>query len=152
MGNTAKAYGYRDDPKVPPFRDDKPIIVFDGHCALCSGWVRFVIRHDPKGLFRFVPAQSPLGAALYRHYGLDDTDYETNILIEDGLPRFKLDGSIRMASLLGAPWSMAESLRALPQGLQRRLYDLVARNRLRLFGRLDTCHMPDPADRGRFLA
>ena len=85
-------YSYRADPSVPAFPDDKPIIVFDGHCALCSAWAQFVLRHDRARRYRLLPAQTPLGTALYAHYGLshrkavgpDPFDYETNLLIEDG--------------------------------------------------------------------
>lgn len=143
---------YRDDPAVPAFLDDRPVIVFDGHCALCTGWVRFVLRHDRARRFRFLPAQSALGRALYVHYGLDPEDYETNILLEDGLPRFRMDGSLRMAEILGPPWRLARILRLLPSFVQDALYGLVARNRLRIAGRLESCHRPDPADADRFLA
>ncbi|MEK1925368.1 MAG: DCC1-like thiol-disulfide oxidoreductase family protein, partial [Rhizobium giardinii] len=64
------AYSYRSDPAVPAFADDQSIIVFDGECIFCSGWVNFVLRHDKQGRYRFLTAQSPLGEALYRHYGL----------------------------------------------------------------------------------
>lgn len=147
-----RPYGYRADPAVPDFPDDRPIIVYDGHCALCTGWVRFVIRHDRAGRFRLLAAQSPLGQALYRHYGLDATAFETNILIADGLPWFKLVGSVRMARGLGFPWSLAGLLGLLPRRLGERLYDGVARNRFRLFGRHAACHRPDPAEAWRFLA
>jgi predicted DCC family thiol-disulfide oxidoreductase YuxK len=78
-------YSYRRDGAVPAFPDDRPIIVFDGFCALCSGWARFVLRHDRRALFRLLPAQSALGHALYVHYGLDPVDYETNILLAHGV-------------------------------------------------------------------
>jgi predicted DCC family thiol-disulfide oxidoreductase YuxK len=145
-------YGYRSDPNVPGFPDDKPIIVFDGHCALCSGWVQFIVRHDPKGVYRFVAAQSPLGQALYAHYGLDTKDFETNLLIRDGRQYAKMDGSLRMAAGLGFPWTLANGMRILPRIAQDALYDLVARNRFRLFGRTEACHRPDPAHADRFVA
>jgi predicted DCC family thiol-disulfide oxidoreductase YuxK len=65
------AYSYRNDPGVPKFPDDRPIIVFDGYCVLCSGWVSFILRHDRRATYRLLPAQSPVGHALYVHYGLD---------------------------------------------------------------------------------
>src|ERR1700731_2089391 len=89
-------YSYRRDSRVPTFADDRPIILFDGYCALCSGWVRFVLRHDRAAAFRLLPAQTVLGAALYRHYGLDAEDYQTNILIADGRAFFKSESAIRM--------------------------------------------------------
>ena len=137
------AYSYRDDPAVPAFPDDRPIIVFDGHCVFCSGWARAVLKYDRRGVFRLLPAQTPLGEALYRHYGLDPADYESNILIENGVARFKADGSIRMAQLLGGLWKSALVFRLLPRSVADALYGLVARNRLKLFGRSDVCFIPD---------
>lgn len=146
-----EAYSYRSDPAVPPFQDDRPIIVFDGHCALCSGWARFVLRHDRQGLYRLLPAQTPLGEALYRHYGLDPVDYETNLLVQDGRLYVKSDGSIRMFEGLGAPWSWMPVLRIIPTGFRDRLYSVLARNRLKWFGRREFCLMPQPGFEDRFL-
>lgn len=137
-----EAGSYRADPAVPAFPDDKPIIVFDGQCVFCSAWARLVLRYDRKGVFRLLPAQTALGTALYRHYGLDPVDYETNILIENGLARFKADGSIRMAQLLGFPWSLARVFRLLPGAVADRLYDLVAKSRYRIFGQSEVCYVP----------
>jgi predicted DCC family thiol-disulfide oxidoreductase YuxK len=145
-------YSYREDTAVPPFADDKPIIIFDGYCALCSGWASFVLRHDRIGKYRLLSAQSPLGYALYVHYGLDPLDYETNILIADGVAWFKSEGSIRMAEGLGFPWSLAGVFRVLPMRWRDRLYETLARNRLKWFGKRETCYLPDPALADRFLA
>ena len=86
---------------MPGFADDKPIIIFDGKCVLCSRWARFVLRHDRRRRFRLLAAQTPLGAALYEHYGLDPISYETNILLEDGRAWLKSEGTIRMFERLG---------------------------------------------------
>jgi predicted DCC family thiol-disulfide oxidoreductase YuxK len=142
-------YSYRDDPAVPRFADDKPLIVFDGLCALCSGSAAFVLRHDGQALFRLLPAQSPLGHALYIHYGLDPQNYETMILIQDGVARLRSEAAILIAQGLGFPWSLAAIFRVIPLGLRDRLYMLVARNRIRWFGARTSCYRPDPrfADR-----
>ena len=145
-------YDYRGDSSIPAFPDDRPIIVFDGHCALCSGWVSFVLRHDRAAAFRLLPAQTALGAALYRHYRLDPKDYETNILIADGDAFFKSESAIRMLERLGTPWSAARVLRLLPVLLRDRLYDIVARNRLRWFGRREACLISAPRYEDRFLS
>ena len=100
-------FSYRDDPSVPAFPDDRAIIVFDGNCVLCSAFARFVVRYDRTQRFRLLPAQSPLGAAIYSHYNLHPTDYETNLLIENGRAWLKSEGSIRMFEGLGFPWSLA---------------------------------------------
>src|ERR1700740_16600 len=145
-------YSYRDAAAVPAFPDDRPIIIFDGYCALCTGWAQFVLRHDSQGRYRLLSAESPLGRALYVHYGLDPEDYETNILITDGIAWFKSEGSIRMAEGLGFPWSVAAVVRVLPLAWRDRLYECLARNRLRLFGKRETCFRPDPRFADRFLA
>jgi predicted DCC family thiol-disulfide oxidoreductase YuxK len=145
-------YSYRSDPAVPAFADDRPVIVFDGHCVLCSGGAQFVLRHDAQGRYRLLAAQTPLGDALYRHFGLSSTDYETMILVEDGVAVVKGDAVIRIAQGLGLPWSLAVVLRVLPRSWRDGLYGILARNRLRVFGRSETCYMPDPRYADRFLA
>ena len=100
-------YSYRNDPTVPAFEDDRPIIVFDGHCVLCSRFARFVLRHDRRAVFRLMAAQSPLGQALYRHYRLDPVNFETNLLIDGGRAWSQSAGTIRMFVKLGFPWTLA---------------------------------------------
>src|ERR1044072_9045392 len=107
-------YTPRADPSFPPSAENKPVIIFDGYCALCSGWASFVLHHDAAARYRLLSAQSPLGRALYIHYGLDPQDYETNILIAGGGAWFKSEGSIRVAEGLGLPWSLAGVFRGLP--------------------------------------
>jgi predicted DCC family thiol-disulfide oxidoreductase YuxK len=146
-----RAYGYRQDPSVPAFPDDRPIIVFDGHCVLCSRFAQFVLRHDRRAVFRLMAAQTPIGQALYRHLHLDPVQFETNVLLEDGQAWFKSAGTIRMFERLGFPWSLCGVLRAVPRPLLDRLYNLIARNRLRWFGSRSICFLADPAHRDRFI-
>ena len=77
-------YSYREDRAIPSFSDEGPIFVFDGQCVFCSGWVKFSLKHDKSGKYRFMTAQSKVGSALYRHYGLDDRDFKTNLFLQDG--------------------------------------------------------------------
>jgi predicted DCC family thiol-disulfide oxidoreductase YuxK len=147
----AGAYSYRSDAAVPAFPDDRPIVIFDGNCVLCSAFVQLILRRDRRRRFRLMAAQTPLGAALYAHYGLFADDYQTNILLENGRIWLKSDGSIRIFMGLGFPWSMAILGKVLPRSLRDRLYDIVARNRLHWFGRRATCFLPEPQDADRFL-
>jgi predicted DCC family thiol-disulfide oxidoreductase YuxK len=147
-----EAFSYRADRSVPPFPDDKAIIIFDGKCVLCSRWARFVLRHDHRRRFRLLAAQTSLGVALYEHYGLDPVSFETNILLEDGRAWLKSEGTIRMFERLGLPWSLMTVARVVPRALRDRLYNVVARNRLRWFGSREVCFLPDPADADRFVA
>lgn len=142
---------YRQDPSVPAFPDDKPIIIFDGLCVLCSGFARFILKTDHRGRYRLLAAQSPLGTALYRHYGLRGEDYESNILLAEGGIWLRSEGSIRMFQGLGFPWSLAGLARLVPATARDALYDLVARNRLRWFGKREMCFVPDPAHADRLL-
>lgn len=148
---TQPAFSYRSDPAVPRFPDDRPILIFDGHCVLCSRLVQFILTHDRARRFRLVPAQAPIGQALYRHFGLDPTELETNILLEDGRAWFKAEGSIRVFEHLGLPWSLVAIGRVLPARWQRGIYETIAKNRLRWFGARDVCFLPDPAEADRFL-
>ena len=145
-------YSYRTDPAVPAFADDRPVIVFDGHCSLCSGWARFVLRHDRKGRYRLLPAQTTLGHAIYVHHGLDPVDYETNLLLQDGRLFVKSEGTIRMFEGLGPPWSLAAVLRVLPLSWREALYGVMARNRLKWFGRREVCYLGETGWQDRFLA
>ena len=144
-------YSYRQDSAVPLFADDKPIIIFDGLCVLCSTSAAFVLRHDKAGVFRLLAAQSPLGTALYAHYGLDQQDYETMILVAGGVAFFKSEAAIRIAKGLGLPWSLAVVFRVVPLALRDRIYAWVARNRLKWFGKRDSCYLPEPRHADRFL-
>jgi predicted DCC family thiol-disulfide oxidoreductase YuxK len=146
------AYSYRDDPAVPRFPDDRPVIIFDGECVLCSGSAQFVLRHDRRRVYRFLAAQTPLGRALYAHYGLDTRDYETMMLIADGIATFKSEAVIRIGEGLRFPWSLAAVFRIIPRPWRDRLYAVLARNRLRILGRRERCYLPAAADADRFLA
>jgi predicted DCC family thiol-disulfide oxidoreductase YuxK len=148
---SGEAYSYRQDASVPAFADDRAIVIFDGKCVMCSRLVQLILRRDTRFRFRLLAAQSPLGAALYRHYGLDALDYETNILIENGLPKFKSDASIRILEQIGLPWSMAKVGWLLPRPIRDWFYDIIARNRLRWFGAREACYVPQPEDASRFL-
>jgi predicted DCC family thiol-disulfide oxidoreductase YuxK len=145
------SYSFRDDPSVPSFPDDRPIIVFDGDCVFCSASVRFILWADKHRRFRLMTARSVTGAALYRHFGRDPVRYETNILLADGQAWFESSASIRIFEILGFPWSLMRFFWLVPGSLRDRLYRVVARNRLRWFGVRDACFVPDPAQMDRFL-
>ena len=133
------SYSWRTDPSVPAFPDDKPVIVFDGICVLCSGFVRFVATRDPNAKFRFIAAQSPLGTALYRHLRLDAVNYESNLLIADGKVSAKMEAFRGIMWRLGRGWRAASAIGLLPGWVADGVYDVVARNRCRVFGRYDRC-------------
>jgi len=134
-------YIYRQDPAVPAVRDDRPLVLFDGDCALCSGSARKILKHDRAGSIRLAPTQSPLGRALLVHYGVDPDDPYTMLLIQDGVARQRSDGVLGIAALLPSPYRLAVLARVVPRGVRDRLYDFIARRRRRFPG-ATWCAMP----------
>jgi predicted DCC family thiol-disulfide oxidoreductase YuxK len=147
-----KSVDYRELPGVPDFPHDRPILIFDGHCVLCSRFARFILKHDRRAVFRLMPAQSPLGQTLFRLLGLDPVRFETNVLLDQGRAWFKSEGTGRVLVALGFPWSVfGAALRLFPRSLVDPLYDLIARNRLRWFGVREQCYVSDVDYSDRFL-
>ncbi|HVH78674.1 MAG TPA: DUF393 domain-containing protein [Stellaceae bacterium] len=132
-------YSYRDDPAVSTFPDDRPLFIFDGVCVLCSGGAAWLMRHDKKRLFQLTPAQSPLGKALYAHYGIDWN--ETYLLVSGGLPYTKSGGYLQMCRVVGGWWRLFLVLEVIPRRLRDWAYDIVARNRYRWFGTVEYCQL-----------
>ena len=149
-GGSAK-HTWRSDPAVPTFPDDKPLVIFDGYCGLCSHTAQFILRHDHAGIFRLLPAQTALGTAIYRHFGLDPVDYETFIVLKDGRPYFASEASLEICRTLGLPWSLMSFVRVVPRRIRDAIYFWIARNRMRVFGRTESCYLPTPKYRSRFL-
>ena len=134
-----------------PLEARHPLIVFDGVCVLCSGFVRMVVRLDRKSRFRFATAQSPFGEALFKKHGLRTNSYETNLVLVDGAAFTQLDSFVAVMAELGWPWRAAKALLLLPRPLRNWLYDRIAKNRYALFGRKDICGIPPAELRERFL-
>lgn len=130
---------------------EAPVIVFDGVCALCSRWVRFLLRFDRRGRYRFAAMQGARGRALLLAHGLDPDDPLSFLLVEDGVAYTDTDAIVRVVSGLGGVWKLAGITRWLPGSLRDRAYRWLARNRYRWFGRNDSCYLPTPQQRARFL-
>ena len=128
-----------------------PVIVFDGVCALCSRWVRFLLRFDRHGRYRFAAMQGTHGRRLMRAHGLDPDDPLSFLLVEHGHAHTDTDAIVRVLAGLGGPWRLAALARLLPRSLRDRGYRWLARNRYRWFGRHDACHLPAPEQAARFL-
>ena len=134
-----------------PLDRSHPLIVFDGVCVLCSGFVRMVVRLDRQGRFRFATAQSPFGEALFQKYGLRTDSYETNLVFINGAPFMRLDSFIAVMAELGWPWRAAKALLLIPRPLRDWLYERIAKNRYAIFGRKDSCEIPSAAIRARMI-
>jgi predicted DCC family thiol-disulfide oxidoreductase YuxK len=127
------------------------VILFDGHCVLCSANARFVLRHDRRRRFRLAAAQSEAGEALQARHRLNRDALETIAVIDGGEVLTESDAVIAIAAGLGWPWRAAAAARLVPHVLRDPLYRWIARNRYRWFGRRETCWRPDPADADRML-
>ena len=130
---------------------DGPVVVFDGVCALCSGWVRFLLRHDQRAVFRFAAMQDRVGHDLLVAHGIDPADPVSFLLVDGGAAWHDSDGVIEVLRRLGGLWRAAVLLRLVPRALRDRAYRLLARNRYRVFGRRETCMVPPAEMRARFL-
>jgi predicted DCC family thiol-disulfide oxidoreductase YuxK len=139
--------------------DGGAVVVFDGVCTLCNGWVRFLLRHDRRGRYRFAAMQTETGRRLLADHGLDPDDPMSFLLIEyDGgddtaVPRVSTDSEAvrRVLMGLGGAWRLAALFAVVPRALRDTVYRLIARNRYDWFGHRDVCMVPDPAEADRFL-
>ncbi|MCU0826756.1 MAG: thiol-disulfide oxidoreductase DCC family protein [Tabrizicola sp.] len=126
------------------------LIVFDGVCVLCNGFARFVHRHDRAGTFRFATAQSAMGRSAYAAAGLSPDALDTVLVRRNGQSLQKSTAILAAVSAFGGPWRAVVLLRLVPRPIRDWLYDRIARNRYRLFGRLDSCPLPPAGLRERF--
>ena len=129
---------------------DDDVILYDGVCVFCSRWVQFVVARDSAARFRFTAIQSPYGARLAWAFGIDADDPDTNAVIHCGVAYFKSDGALTVLSSLPG-WSFVRVLFAVPKPLRDAVYNLIARNRYRIFGKFDACIVPDADLRARVL-
>jgi predicted DCC family thiol-disulfide oxidoreductase YuxK len=127
------------------------VILFDGVCNLCNAWVRFVVRHDPAGIFRFAAQQSPIGQAMIEKHISGSQQLSSVILITGNTVCTESTAVLEICARFAPPWSWIALLRVIPRGLRDTCYRFVVRHRYQWFGRTDTCQVP-PADiRSRFI-
>jgi predicted DCC family thiol-disulfide oxidoreductase YuxK len=130
---------------------DHPLILFDGVCNFCNASVNFVIARDPKKNFRFAPFQSSAGQDLLKKFGLLATDLDTMVLIEDGRVFTRSTAGLKIARRLSSLWPLLYAFMIVPRFFRDAVYNVVARNRYRWWGRRDACMVPTPEVRERFL-
>jgi predicted DCC family thiol-disulfide oxidoreductase YuxK len=134
-----------------------PIILYDGVCGLCNRLVQFLLKHDREGRLRFASLQSDFAAKVLGRHGIDPTDLDTvHVIVNHDQPDERVlqrsDAILRAGRELGGFWGASSSFaRVVPRPLRDVVYRLVATNRYRMFGKFDTCMLPDPSQRSRFL-
>jgi len=134
---------------VNPWPDDD-VILYDGVCVFCSRWVRFVAARDKEQRFRFTAIQSGYGTRLAKAFGIDPGDPDTNAVVHGGVAYFKSDAALTVLGELPR-WRWVRVLRFVPKPLRDAAYNLVARNRYRIFGKYDNCFIPDASLRARVM-
>lgn len=126
------------------------IILFDGVCNLCDNFVQFIVKRDHKGYFKFASLQSEVGQALLQKHQLS-TDLNTVVLIQKGKAYTKSGAGLRVLSRLGWLWAPTILLLIVPYFIRNFVYDWVARNRYKWYGKKDECMLPTPELKKRFL-
>jgi len=130
---------------------DKPILLFDGVCNLCSDGVQFVYERDPDASVRFAPLQSETAEQLLDDVGFEDYDFDTFVLVDGDEYYTKSTAALRVARELDGPTSLLWHLRYVPRVVRDAVYDVVASSRYSVFGKKDRCMLPTPELRERFL-
>jgi predicted DCC family thiol-disulfide oxidoreductase YuxK len=136
--------------RAPSQWPDDDVILYDGVCVFCSRWVRFVAVRDVKRRFRFTAIQSGYGTRLAQAFGIDPKDPDTNAVIHDGVAHFKSDAALTVLSNLPRR-GWVRALRVVPKPLRDAVYNLIARNRYRIFGKYEACFVPDAELKARVL-
>ncbi|CAI2768123.1 thiol-disulfide oxidoreductase DCC family protein [Flavobacterium collinsii] len=131
---------------------NKKIILFDGVCNLCNGAVQFIIKHDKKDNFRFVALQSELGIEICKYIGVDQKKIDSIILYNPGVAYYlKSSAAIEIADNLGGIYSLLSVFKILPEKLRNYLYDYVAKNRYKWYGKKESCMIPTVELKAKFL-
>ncbi|MEC8652773.1 MAG: DCC1-like thiol-disulfide oxidoreductase family protein [Planctomycetota bacterium] len=129
---------------------DNPLILFDGECNLCNGFVQFVIRRDPRARFRFAAIGSAAAAAALEAVGFDGALPDSVVLVGGGRVRTRSAAALAVLRGLSWPWPLLRVLWLGPSPLRDAVYDAVARRRIRWFGRREACWVPTPELGARF--
>jgi predicted DCC family thiol-disulfide oxidoreductase YuxK len=127
------------------------IVLFDGVCNLCNGFVNAVIERDPDGYFTFGALQSDPARAYLDAFGLSGDVLDSVVLIEGGRLYRRSTAALRILRRLSPPWPLAYLLVAIPRPVRDRVYDWIAGRRYRWFGKRSACRVPTPELRSRFL-
>ncbi|HET7232324.1 MAG TPA: thiol-disulfide oxidoreductase DCC family protein [Longimicrobium sp.] len=128
-----------------------PLVLYDGQCGLCNHSVQLILRHDREGRFRFAALQSEVGQALLRRHGLPVDVLDSIVLVEEGRAWTRSRAALRIARGMDRPWPLLRAASIIPAPVRDVVYNWVARNRYRWFGRTDACMLPPPDVRARFL-
>jgi predicted DCC family thiol-disulfide oxidoreductase YuxK len=141
----------KPSPSPIPASESRPILLFDGVCNLCDGFVRFLLKRDRRDRFLFAALQSESGRELLERFGRSAAEMDSFLLVKGNVCLDKSTAGLTTLKLLGWPWRMLYFLMVTPKPLRDWVYDRIARNRYSIFGRRETCMLPTPELKARFL-
>ena len=132
-------------------KTDKKILLFDGVCNLCNSSVTFVIKHDKKDLFRFAALQDPAGKGLIEKHQIDTSKTDSIILVDGDKAYVKSTAALKVARHLGGGYPLLYAFMIIPNFIRNWVYDYVARNRYNWYGKKESCMLPTPELKSKFL-
>jgi predicted DCC family thiol-disulfide oxidoreductase YuxK len=127
------------------------LILFDGVCNLCNGLVRFIIKRDPSGKFKFASLQSDFGRSQLLRFGFRPDLLYSLIVIDNGTAMDRSDAAFHIAERIGSPWKYFSVFKILPKVVRDAIYSMVAGSRYKVFGKRDSCVIPGPDLKDRFV-
>lgn len=134
------------------FPEDKKIVLFDGVCNLCNHFVQTIIKHDRKDIYRFASLQSEYGQQVQKHLGIDSSQIKSIILYDPNVAYYhKSEAAIEIIRSFGGAYSLMIMLKIFPKFIGNAVYDFVAFNRYKWFGKKDSCMIPTPELKEKFL-
>jgi predicted DCC family thiol-disulfide oxidoreductase YuxK len=132
--------------------EGKKVILFDGVCNLCNSSVQFVIKRDRKDMFRYTALQSEVGQKMIGERGIDTSQVDSIILIEPGVAYYtKSDAALKIGQSFGGGYALLAIFTWIPKSIRDAIYDFVARNRYKWFGKQESCMIPTPELKAKFL-
>ena len=137
-------------PKEESF--SPPVVLFDGVCKLCNGSVNFILRRDRKGRLKMAPLQSDYGRAVLEKHAMKPDLLDSIMLLEGDWLTTKSTAIIRISKYLGGAWPLCMIALVVPRFIRDFIYDIIAKNRYRWFGKYDTCRLPDADFEDRFYS
>lgn len=128
-----------------------PIIFFDGVCNFCNSSVLFVLKHEKTDELRFASLQSEFAQSQLREHSLDSKTFNSIVFIEDGKYYQKSTAALKIASYLKFPYGFLKYLIIVPSFIRNFVYDIISKNRYKWFGQKDSCMIPSPELKSRFI-
>lgn len=130
---------------------EHPVLLFDGVCNFCNASVQWVLQHDRQGVFHFASLQSEAGRALLKKHDLDPQHFDSVVVVDGPRCLLRSDAAFEILRRIGGPWRALTVLQLLPRSLRDAVYDWIARNRYRWWGKREACMIPRPEWKERFL-